>query len=81
MFIVWDECAVESSMLKSSGDNGEPCGTPCVGVMVVVEVWLSCLMLSFRFVRKECMSVVKCWFVCLSMVCNMPAWYALSNAC
>lgn len=72
---------MDRSMLKMMGDNGEPCGTPCVGVIVVSDVTLLCLMYSCLFVRKDLMSVVKCLFVCCSMVCRMPEWYALSKAC
>ena len=35
-------------MLKSSGESGDPCGTPCVGVKVCVDVAFSCLMLIMR---------------------------------
>ena len=40
-------------MLKSVGDNDDPCGTPCVGEKEWVDNVLSALMLICLCVRKE----------------------------
>ena len=73
--------AVDKRMLNSSGDRGEPCGSPLVGVIVCDDVWLSCLIVIDLFVRKECMSLQKCVVVCGSRVLSTAVWHVRSKAC
>ena len=51
--------AVEMKMLKSIGESGLPCGTPCVGVIVFCENVLSILILMLLFKRYDCINLVK----------------------
>ena len=57
--------AVDMSMLKRIGDSGDPCGTPCVGVIVLVDSVLSVLIVICLCFRKELISFVKCVDVCV----------------
>lgn len=68
-------------MLKRVGDRQLPCGRPCVGEMFCVDSVLSIRMLIFLFVRKECISFVKCSEVKLFIVCKSPKCQMLSKAC
>ena len=52
--------AVEMNMLKSVGESGDPCGTPCVGVICSLESVLSMRVLIILFVKNEWMILVKC---------------------
>jgi len=56
--------AVDRSRLKSRGDNGEPCGTPCVGLKMVFECVFSYLTVIFLSVRNDFISLQKCMEVC-----------------
>ena len=64
--------AVDSNVLKRSGDSGDPCGTPCVGENVFCESVFSCFVYIVLCVRNEYIILQKCIDVCGNSVCMMP---------
>ena len=67
--------------MKSIGDSGDPCGSPWVGVIDIVEIALSALIVINLFVRNELISLVKCVDVSVLRVCKILLCHVRSKAC